>query len=274
MMLWCLVFVGLAVMLGTGAAPAQRIRTRLAEVGSEPIRPATGGRRGWLSCVTLGALLLGVGLAHRLGGAPAVAVSVAVAIVAASSARIALQERSARRAARAQVEVAHACSMLASQVRVGRVPAEALTSAAQDSPVLAEAKRTLELGGEVTEVWWAQSTRRGHGGLRDLAMAWRVSAQTGAPLADGLDQVSEALSADVALRAVIAGELSAPRATGKVMAVLPFCGLGMGYLLGGDPLHFLWSSSYGWACLVVGVALAAAGVLWIDRLSRLATEQS
>jgi tight adherence protein B len=56
------------------------------------------------------------------------------------------------------------------------------------------------------------------------------------------------------------------------MAVLPFCGLGMGYLLGGDPLHFLLSSPYGSACLVLGVALAAGGVLWIDRLSRLAEE--
>ncbi|HEX8510882.1 MAG TPA: type II secretion system protein, partial [Propionibacteriaceae bacterium] len=84
---------------------------------------------------------------------------------------------------------------------------------------------------------------------------------------------SEALSADVAARAVIAGELAAPRATGKIMAVLPLCGLGMGYLLGGDPGGYLLSSPWGWGCLVGGVTLAAAGVLWIDKLARLDDEQ-
>jgi tight adherence protein B len=116
------------------------------------------------------------------------------------------------------------------------------------------------------------STVPGHGGLADLARAWRVSADTGSPLAHSLEQVSDALTADLALRTVVAGELSAPRATGKIMAVLPFFGLGMGYLLGGDPVAYLLSSPWGWGCLVVGVGLASAGVLWIDRLAHVATE--
>jgi tight adherence protein B len=163
--------------------------------------------------------------------------------------------------------------VLASQVRVGRVPAEALRTAAEDCPVLATASIIQDLGGDAPAAWRHRSRQPGHAGLADLARAWQVSTRTGAPLAQSLEQVAEALSADQALRMVVAGELAATRATGKIMAALPFCGLGMGYLIGGDPLRFLLDSPYGWACLVLGVSLAVAGVLWIDWLARRAAEQ-
>jgi tight adherence protein B len=209
---------------------------------------------------------------YSIAGPAAVAGGAAILIVLATCLRLTLQEVRTRRASEARVEVAQACSALASQIQVGRTPTEALRSTAADCPVLAEASETQQLGGDVTSVWRDGSLRPGQGGLTDLARAWQVSTQTGAPLAPSLQQVGASLTADVALRTVIAAELAAPRASGKIMAVLPFCGLGMGYLLGGDPVQFLFSSPYGWVCLVLGVALAAAGVLWIDRLSRLAAE--
>ena len=52
------------------------------------------------------------------------------------------------------------------------------------------------------------------------------------------------------------------------MAVLPLCGIGLGYVLGGDPIDFLVSGPFGWACLVGGASLAAVGVLWIEALAR------
>ena len=83
-----------------------------------------------------------------------------------------------------------------------------------------------------------------------------------------LEQVAASLSADQALRAVVASELAAPRASGKVMAALPACGVGLGYLIGGDPLQWLLEAPLGWGCLVGGVALACAGVLWIEAIAR------
>lgn len=273
-MTWlCLALVVLAVLLFVPPAESRLMAARLAGPG-EPLEsdPAAPSRRSLMSVgvgVGLGLLVL----AHRLDGFPAVAVGIALLIVVATSVRLVLQDLSLRNAAKLRVLVAHACNVLASQIRVGRVPAEALTGAATDCPVLVDAARVQDMGGDVTTVWRAAAERPGQAGLADLARAWQVSARTGAPLAHSLEQVSAALTADVALRAVIAGELAAPRATGKIMAVLPFCGLGMGYLLGGDPLHFLLSSRIGWGCLVFGAALAATGVLWIDHLSRLAGEQ-
>jgi tight adherence protein B len=154
------------------------------------------------------------------------------------------------------------------------VPAQALASAADDCPVLHEAQRTLALGGEVTTVWRRQAEKEGLGGLRDLARAWQVGTRAGASLTGTLDQVAAGLSADVALQALVGGELAAPRATGKVMAVLPALGVGMGYLLGGDPLRWLTGGLPGWICLVGGVALACAGVLWIESLARRAAAQA
>lgn len=273
-MIVCLVLAVAAVLLFTDPPRRRRVSARLTEpahpVGPVAIRPA---RRRWPWWLGAAVGLAGLVLAHAMAGAPAVAVTAAVLIVLGAGARLLDRGRTQRAASRARVDVAHACGVLASQIRVGRVPAEVLAGAAGDCPVLADSSRAQDLGGDPTTVWRASATSPGHAGLGDLARAWQVSTQTGAPLAHSLERVSEALTADVALRAVVSGELSATRATGKIMAVLPFCGLGMGYLLGGDPLHFLLSNSYGWGCLVAGVALAAAGVLWIDRLSQLAEDQ-
>ena len=53
-----------------------------------------------------------------------------------------------------------------------------------------------------------------------------MAARTGASLGSTLEQVAAGQSADQALRAVVGGELAAPRATGKLMAALPALGLG------------------------------------------------
>ena len=117
-------------------------------------------------------------------------------------------------------------------------------------------------------VWHRQAKEEGLGGLLDLARAWQVGTRSGASLTATLDQVAAALAADESLRAVVGSELAAPRATGKLMAALPALGVGMGYLLGGDPLGWLVQGPAGGTCLVLGTALACGGVLWIESLAR------
>ena len=123
--------------------------------------------------------------------------------------------RQARLARRRQQEVARACAALSAQLRIGQVPSVALASAAGEHAVLRDARDALELGGDVVRVWRSQARHPGCAGLLELARAWQVSVRTGAPMSASLEQVTAALTAEQDLRAVVAGEFSAPRATGR-----------------------------------------------------------
>ena len=136
--------------------------------------------------------------------------------------------------------------------------------------MLSTARGAAVLGGDVAETLIVQAAQPGCAGLADLGRAWRLAVETGAPMAATLDHVAGSLRRDEALQRTVAAELAGPRATGKVMAVLPLGGIAMGYLLGGRPIQFLIDGPLGWACLSGGVALACAGVLWVDRLARVA----
>ena len=217
-------------------------------------------------------MVLIIGGGFLAGGVAGAVVGAAAAVALGTAARL-LALRQARRAAgRRRTEVARGCAAIAAQVRVGRVPSEALAAAATDWPVLSHADHVRLLGGDVPDALLSQAARPGCTGLADLARAWRLAVETGAPMAGVLDQVALALRRDEAMQRTVAAELAGPRATGKVMAVLPFCGLGMGYLLGGRPIEFLLGGPVGWTCLLGGVVLACAGVLWVARLARVAEE--
>jgi tight adherence protein B len=211
--------------------------------------------------------------AALFAGPAGAAVALAMTTAAVTGLRLAYRQRRRRAALATRRSVTEACAALASQLRNGRVPSEAQTVAAQDCPVLSRARSAFELGGDVVSIWRAQSTDPGCSGLGDLARAWGVSAETGAPLATALEQVAVSLADDQALGSVVAGELAGPRATGKIMAVLPLCGIALGYALGGDPIGFLLQGPLGWGCLVGGVALAAAGVLWVEALAQQAARE-
>ena len=181
-------------------------------------------------------------------------------------------ERQRRRSRRLRGDVAHACRVLAGQLRVGMVPAEAIKVAADDCPVLADAAAVQELGGDVIQGWRRDSACSGGAGLGSLARAWHLSHVTGAPMAPALQQVADDVTAEEHLALLVAGELSSSRATGRVMAALPVVGLGLGYLVGGDPASFLLGHGIGQVMLLVGVCLAAGGICWMDRIAARAEE--
>lgn len=254
-----------AVLLGVSAPPSHGVEARLT---GEPARRPTPRHRLLVVGVVMVLVSASVGLAGVLAGPRGAVLAVAGLIVLAVVGWLGRQRSRARTALRAQVDVARACQLLASHLRVGQVPTAALAVTAQDCPVLREARQVHEVGGDVTAVWRRQAERPGHGGLAELARAWQVSVQTGAPLSATLEQVAVSLAAEESLRAVVAGELASPRASSKVMAALPVCGIAMGYLLGGDPLDWLLSHPLGWACLLMGLVLAGVGLVWIELLAR------
>lgn len=217
------------------------------------------------SLIILLVLIIAAGFSGQARGAVLAGVAL---LVTCTATRLIAQYRRRRSALRAQDDVARACTVLASYLRVGQVPSAALAVAAADCEVLREGHGTHTLGGDVVAVWRQQARRAGHRGLLELARAWQASVETGAPMSSTLDQVAASLSADQSLRGVVNSELAAARATSKVMAALPLCGIGIGYLLGGDPARWLVAGPAGWACLLAGVLLGCAGVLWIEALAQ------
>ena len=217
-----------------------------------------------VAAVLAAALVLG----PLLGGMRGFVLAVAAALLASTATRLALLRRRRRAALRTSRLVVEGCAVLAANLRIGMVPTQALAGAAGGCPLLRPAHETLLMGGDVATVWLRQASDPGAGGLRELARAWQVAHRTGASLTSTLDQVAAGQSADLSLQAVVNSELAASRATGKLMAALPLLGVGMGYLLGGDPVSWLLAGLAGWICLLVGVALACAGVWWIESLAR------
>ena len=105
-----------------------------------------------------------------------------------------------------------------------------------------------------------------------LAAAWWVAVESGAPLGPTLHRFAASLRARSESSRDIEVALAGPRATSRIVLALPAIGLVLGALLGFDAPRILATTPSGWACLVVGAALIAAGVRWNRRLLRIARE--
>ena len=267
MLALCLILLIVAIGWGVPRPAARDIERRLDRGKAETVRPRSRRSR-WLAAVVI-VLLAMILVAVALDGARGAVLAASGLTISWTLVRLVGQQRRLRMTLEMQVSVSRACSAVAAQLGIGQVPSDALASAARDHPVLSESQRVAAVGGDVPRAWRSQAERDdGCAGLGGLARAWQISIDTGAPMSTTLEQVAAGLSADRNLQSVIAGELAAPRATSKVMAVLPACGIGLGYLLGGDPVGWLLAGPLGWGCLFVGVSLACAGVLWIETLAR------
>jgi len=266
MLALCLTLVIIAIGWGVPRPAARDLDRRLVVGRVEPVRyRALRNRRLIASMIITVAMIL---IAFTVDGQRGAVLAASALMILLTLVRLVGQQRRLRMTLRTQVAVSRACTALAAQLRIGQVPTEALASTARDHPVLVESQRVSAIGGDVPRTWRSQAERDGGcAGLAELARAWQVSVDTGAPMSTTLEQVAAGLSADRGLQSVIAGELAAPRATSKVMAALPACGIGLGYLLGGDPVGWLLAGPLGWGCLFVGALLACAGVLWIEALA-------
>lgn len=128
--------------------------------------------------------------------------------------------------------------------------------------LLAEAATGRPLAGV-----WAEHARR----ARSLegafvARAWALSEALGAPLAESVEQAAWAVRQRVArthrLDVVVAG----PRATARVLSLLPAAGPLVGLALGISPVRLY--SGVGGGCALLGLLLLLGGRAWCSRLLR------
>jgi tight adherence protein B len=167
------------------------------------------------------------------------------------------------------LDVAGLAERVAALTRAGLPPARvwdllaATTGPAQ--LVCAEVAAHLSAGGSTGAALRAVP---GPPALRWLSVAQDGAERAGAPLADVLDGFADALREEEQAAAERETALAGPRATATVLAALPLAGLGLGYLLGANPLGALLGTGPGRVCLVAGTGLWLTGRSWTRALIR------
>ncbi|MFC9892927.1 type II secretion system F family protein [Nocardia sp. NPDC127579] len=190
-------------------------------------------------------------------------------------ATVAIRGRRARRARARVVESAHlldALEVVIGELRVGAHPSSAAEVAARESRGLAAAAFTTSA---------ARSRLGGSGAagllcpvsviapeLARIATAWQVAEQHGLALAELLAAARADLLCRTRFRSRADAALAGPRATATVLAYLPLLGLALGQLMNADPLETLFLEPAGTLLLPLGTALACAGLLWTDTITR------
>lgn len=161
-------------------------------------------------------------------------------------------------------------------LRVGTHPAEACETAARETTGPAAdafriAAARARLGGSASDGLRAPTDAHGRSGIAEsldrIADVWAVSERHGLALAELLTAARADLAARMRVRARTEAGLAGARATASVLAGLPALGVGLGQLMGAAPLGILLAGGLGGAMLVVGTALACAGLLWTDAIA-------
>ncbi|QNG21081.1 secretion protein F [Rhodococcus triatomae] len=259
-----LLLLGAALALLPPAGALRRIRTRTA---SRSVR-ATGaaGRRP----VAVAAIAALATVLIVVSGSVAVVVA-ALLVGATAHGRIARARADRERIA--QVAAVQAgLDTLAAELTVGAHPAAACAAAADEcAPPVAEVFRTAaaraRLGGSA-----AQGFRGARGPAAEaferIAAVWLVADRHGLALAELLQAVRADLQGRARFRRRTEAGLAGARATAAVLAGLPVVGVGLGQLMGASPWRVLLGGGVGGVLLVVGSALACAGLFWTDRITR------
>ena len=103
-----------------------------------------------------------------------------------------------------------------------------------------------------------------------VAAAWAIAERAGAPLSGTLRAIAAALREADDCRDEVRIALAEPAATARLMSWLPLVAVGLGMLMGFDPLGIMLASPVGLGCAVAGAVLMLGARAWTGRLVRAA----
>ena len=158
-----------------------------------------------------------------------------------------------------------------------RILAAARAAALRGSSVAAAIRR--EVSGETASEGTGAAVAKSAVGVRagrdmrvwgELAACFDTAEASGCPLADVLARFAAHLETEDDAEAARQTALAGPRATVRLLTWLPLSGLGLGLLLGVDPVATLLGNPWGLLALAAGAVLTTAGRLWSSRLVRAA----
>lgn len=171
---------------------------------------------------------------------------------------------SRRRRALQRARVLQAIGALAAELEAGAPPAEALLRAQGDPSVWPQAAAAARWGDGIAEGLDADA--RAAPVLGQAAACWRVGSR-GAGLVEAIQHVAASARAAEDVRVEMEAQLAGPRSTARLLSGLPVVGLGLGLMLGADPLDWLLGTLPGRLCLAVGVTLTLVGMWWTGRIA-------
>nr|WP_090346586.1 type II secretion system F family protein [Mycolicibacterium malmesburyense]CRL79205.1 type II secretion system protein [Mycolicibacterium malmesburyense] len=248
----------LALALALLTAPGPRRRW------TPKVRPRRGAVRVPLALWPAG-VLAALTVVAPLG------VVVAGAIAAASvSARARRRRRSRARAAEAAA-LEGALDVLVGELRIGAHPVAAFdTAAAEVDGAAAVSLRTVaaraRMGADVAAGLRSAARRSALPAYwQRLATCWELAQSRGLAIATLMHTAQRDIVARERFSAQVNAGMAGARATATVLAVLPLLGVGLGELIGAQPLRFLFST--GQWLLVAGVTLTCVGLAWSDRIT-------
>jgi tight adherence protein B len=157
--------------------------------------------------------------------------------------RVGAHPVAAFRVAASEVDGAVAVSLraVAARARLGADVAAGLHSVARSSPVPAHWER--------------------------LAVCWQLAQDHGLAIATLMQTAQRDIVERGRFSAKVDAGMTGARTTAAVLAGLPLLGVGLGQLIGAEPVSFLLSGGMGGWLLVIGVALACGGLLWSDHIT-------
>ena len=170
----------------------------------------------------------------------------------------------ARMRTAARREVIEALGALAAELTAGTPPQGALLAAGQKAwPAACGAVR---FDGDVAEA--LRLDARSMPLLGPLAACWAISVQQGSGLSVSVARLAEQARIAEDVRVQLEAQLAGPRATARILMLLPLFGIAMGMMMGVNPLGWLLGTPLGAACLVSGICLATLGYWWTSRIVR------
>ncbi|KUI41198.1 hypothetical protein AU197_01240 [Mycobacterium sp. IS-1590] len=196
-----------------------------------------------------------------------VAALIAAATVQARSRR----RRRARKRAEEAAALEAALDVLVGELRIGAHPVTAFDTAADEADgAVSTALRTVaaraRMGGDVVAGMVSVARRSELPTYwQRLAVCWNLAQSHGLAIARLMHTAQLDIAARERFSAQVKAGMAGARTTATVLAVLPLLGIGLGELIGAQPLHFLFST--GQWLLTVGVALTCLGLVWSDRIT-------
>ncbi len=252
--------------------PARGARTRLRAVGagSAPPDGAALRLRAWAVRRGLSPFDVVLLACVPLAAAGMVGAAIATAVAALTAGRRHRRRRAFARRDRERRGVLSGLDVVIGELRVGAHPAVACeTAAAECDGAAAEAFRCAaaraRLGGSAAS-GLAASEGVVADDLHRIARAWEVAETHGLALADLLQAARSDLVGRSRFRTRAEAGLAGARATAAVLAGLPILGVGLGQLMGAEPVRILLGGGLGAVLLVVGTVLVVAGLSWTDRI--------